>query len=202
MSKGPFIQGLCGVVLLACAAPVHCAQTFANYPLRLPGDYKISALQNEVAIGLQPVESIQDQLTYFHTALSSKGFLPVFVVVRNQSKLDSLLLNKSDISYGLDNSNGASPKENTAGQKAAIASTAAIPFVGAFISIEMAVDASEVKQNLVVRELQSGTLSPGDTVHGFLYIPIPKKGQRPKIDVQIPIAWAGSDKASVVHLSF
>lgn len=66
----------------------------------------------------------------------------------------------------------------------------------------MAKDASEVKQNLMLQELHSRTLSPGDTVHGFLYIPIPKKGPRQKMHIQIPIAWAGSDTTSVLQLEF
>jgi hypothetical protein len=54
----------------------------------------------------------------------------------------------------------------------------------------------------MLQELQSATLSPGSTVHGFLYIPVPKKGQRPKIHLQFPLAWAGSDKTSVVRIDF
>lgn len=189
-------------MLLACAAPAHSAQNFPNYPVRQPSDYSISARQGEVSIGLEPVESDQDQLTYFHTSLSHNGFLPVLVVVHNRSKSDSLLLDKGGISYGVGDSAKAAPKENTAGQKAAIASAGFVPFIGPFISAGMAEDASDVKQNLVLRELQSTTLSPGDTVHGFLYIPVPKKGPRPKIQIQFPVAWAGSNGTSVLRLDF
>ena len=202
MLNGFIIKGLCGVMLLACAAPARSAQKFPDYPVQQPSDYSVSARQDDVSVGLVPVESIQDQLTYFHTALSPKGFLPVLVVVHNRSKSDSLLLDKGGISFGLGNSDEAAPKENTAGQKAAFASTSFIPFVGPFIAMGMAKDASEVKQNLVLRELQSGTLSPGETVHGFLYVPIPKKVPRPKIHIQFPVAWAGSDRTSVLHLDF
>ncbi|HUA97105.1 MAG TPA: hypothetical protein VMA34_02110 [Terracidiphilus sp.] len=202
MLKGPTIQALSGLLLFACTVPGYGAQKFPDFPVRQPGNYSISAQQDEVSVGLDPVESVQDQLTYFHTALSPKGFLPVFVVVHNGSKLDSLLLDKSGISYGLDKEIGSGPKENTAGQKAAIVSSAFIPFIGGFISLGMAEDASGVKQNLILQELQSETLSPGDTAHGFLYIPIPKKGPLPKIQIQVPIAWTRSDKTSVVHLDF
>jgi len=189
-------------LLLTYAVPAHSAQKFPDYPVRQPSDYSTSVRQDEVSIGLVPIDSVQDQLTYFHTALSPKGFLPVLVVINNRSKSDSLLLDKGGISYGLGDYDEAAPKENTAGQKAAFASTSFIPFVGPFIAMGMAKDASEVKQNLVLRELQSRTLSPGETVHGFLYIPIPKKGPRPKIHIQFPVAWAGSDRTSVLHLDF
>ncbi len=202
MFNRSIIPRLCWLMILTCVAPAHSAQKFPDYPVRQPSDYSISARQEEVSIGLQSVESVEDQQTYFHTALSPNGFLPVLVVVHNQSKSDSLLLDKAGISYGLGDPGKAAPKENSVGQKVAISSTAAIPFIGPFIAMGLAKDASEVKQNLVLRQLQSGTLSPGDTVHGFLYIPIPKKGPRPMIHIQFPVSWAGSDKTSVLHFDF
>ncbi len=197
-----FIPSLCGIILLASAAPVRSAQEFPDYPVRQPHNYSISARQDEVSIGLEPVESVQDQQEYFHSALSPKGFLPVLVVIHNRSKHASLLLDKGEISYGLGDSEVTSPKDNTAGQKAAIVSTALIPFIGPFISLGMAKGNSEVKQNILRRELQSITLSPGDTASGFLYIPIPKKELRRKIHIQFPIIWVGADRTTVVHLDF
>jgi hypothetical protein len=167
-----------------------------------PSFYSFSARQDGVSIGLEPLEDVQDQLTYFHSALTPRGFLPVFVVIHNDSKVDSLLFDSSGISYGLDSSSGVAPKQYTGGQKAGMAVSAAIPFAGPYIFAGIAEEASEVRQNLMLQELQSATLSPGSTVHGFLYIPVPKKGQRPKIRVQFPLAWAGSDQTSVVHIDF
>lgn len=202
MINGFSISGLCGFVLFASVATTNSDQKFPDYPVRQPSTYSISAQQDEVSIGLDSVESVQDQLTYFHTTLSPNGFLPVLVVVHNRSKSDSLLLDKGGISYGLGDPDKAAPKENSVGQKVAISTTSAIPFIGPFIAMGLAKDASEVKQNLVLRELQSRTIAPGDTVHGFLYIPIPKKGLRPKIHIQFPVAWAGSDRTSMLHLEF
>ena len=195
-------RGLCWLVFLACVAPAHSAEKFPDYPVQQPSDYHISARQEEVSIGLQPVESVQDQQTYFHTSLSPSGFLPVMVVVHNQSKSDSLLLDTEGISYGTGDPGKTAPKDNSVGQKVAISSAYVIPYIGPFIAMGLAKDASEVKQNMVHRQLRSGTLSPGDTVHGFLYIPIPKKGPRPMIHVQFTVAWAGSDRTSVLHFDF
>ncbi|HKN21347.1 MAG TPA: hypothetical protein VJX73_08020 [Terracidiphilus sp.] len=200
MVKQTGIQAACGLLLLAYGAAALCAQKFPDYPVRQPSDYSISARQEGVSIGIEPVEAVHDQLTYFHTALSPKGFLAVFVVIHNSSTVDSLLLEKSGILYGLDSSNGRGPKERSPGQNTAFVTTALIPWIGPFIAGGIMRDASEVKQNLVVRELQSGTLSPGATVHGFLYVPIPKKAPRPRIRVQIPIAWTASEKTSILSL--
>ena len=202
MSNRSISSGILGLIFLSCSVPVRSAQKFPDYPVRRPSDSSISLRQDDVSIGLVPVESVEDQMSYFHTALSPKGFLPVLVVVHNISKFDSLLLDKGGISSGMVDSAQTAPKENTAGQKTAIASASLIPFIGPFISMGMAKDASEVKQNMLIQELHSRTLSPGDTAHGFLYIPIPKKGPRPKIHLQLPIAWAGSDKTSVLNFNF
>lgn len=202
MLNRSMIPALCGLMLLAYGASAHSTQKFSDYPVRPPSNCSISARQDDVSIGLEPVGVVEDQLTYFHTALAPNGFLPVMVVVHNRSKSDSLLLDKGGISYGLGDPGNATPKENSAGQKAGIASSGFIPFIGPFVAMGLAKDASEVKQNMVVRQLQSQTISPGETVHGFLYIPIPKKGPRPKIHIQFPIAWAGSDRTSVLTLDF
>ncbi len=202
MIHGSGISGVFGVVLFASMAPTNSAQKFPDYPVRQPSSYRVAAQQDEVSIGLDSVESVPDQLTYFHTTLSPNGFLPVLVVVHNRSKSDSLLLDKGAITYGFGDSDKAAPKENSVGQKVAISTTSAIPFIGPFIAMGLAKDASEVKQNLMLRELQSQTISPGDTAHGFLYLPIPKKGLRPKMQIHVPIAWAGSDKTSMLHLEF
>ncbi len=208
MLKQPVLYGLGGLGLLACAAPIYGAQKFTQFPVRQANDYKISAQQDGVSVAIQPVESRQDQMTYFHIELSPKGFLPVFVVIHNGSKVDSLLLDESGIRYGLGGSKAEGPNENIVGRNAGIASTALVPLlggfavVGAFVAAGMARDASEVSQNMILQQLQSCTLSPGETAHGFLFIPIPKKGPQPKLQIQVPIAWAGSDKTSVVHLNF
>lgn len=152
-------------------------------------------------IGLELVDKVSDQQAYFHTALSPKGFLPVFVVIQNQSKIYSMLVDKTEISYSLGGSKEAVPKVYTPGKTAAVASAEAIPYVG-LLALGAFANASKIEQNLISQELQSNTLSPGETVHGFLYIEIPKKGPRQKIHIQFPIAWSGSDRISTVKLDF
>jgi hypothetical protein len=153
--------------------------------VRRAGACAIFTRQDQVTIGLRPVDTVQDQLTYFHIASSTKGFLPVHVVIHNRSTTDSLLFEKSAISYTSGN-NG--PAENTAEQKAGISVASAVPFVGAFVAMGIAETESQVKQNLMLQELQSDTLAPGETIHGLLHIAIPKRGPRPKLHIQFPIA--------------
>lgn len=200
--KRTIISGLWGLALIPFALTAMGGQKFPDYPLRPAGDYAISIRQDEVTVGLDPVEKEEQQLTYFHIALSPRGFLPIFVVIHNESKTDSLLIDKSGVSYSTDLSGSDGPAENTASQKAGIVTTSAIPWIGAFLAAGIAQDQSEVKQNLILRELQSRTLGPGETMHGFLYVSVPKKGPRGTLRVEIPVAWSGSNQTSVVNLSF
>jgi hypothetical protein len=196
MLKRSLVAGLAAFALSPFA--VFSAQKFPHYPVQHVGDCAVVARQDGVAIGVQPVDSVQDQMTYFHVALSPRGFLPIFVIIHNQSKDDSLLLDKSAISYGTDNG----PVENTAGQKAGVTITSAIPFVGPFIAMGLAESESQIKQNLILRELQSDTLAPGETMRGFLYVAVPKKGPRQKLRMQFPIAWSASGRTSTLNLTF
>ena len=154
-----------------------------------------------MTIGLEPVEVVNDQFTYFHTTLSPKGFLPVFVVIQNGSKLNSILFERTDITYGVGVSKETVPKVYTPGETVALASAEAIPYA-AFFALGAFANASEIEQNLISQELQSNTLSPGETVHGFLYLSVPKKGPRPRIHIQFPVSWSGSDKVSVLKMDF
>jgi len=39
-------------------------------------------------------------------------------------------------------------------------------------------------------------------VHGFLYVPVPKKGPREKVHLQVPITKAGTNETFVLNLYF
>ncbi len=175
---------------------------FPDYPIQAASAYKIAAQQGDVWVGIEPVDSVDDQTTYFHTELAPKGFLPVFVLIENRSKTESLMLNKSNIKYGQAPTGDSSPKMETAGEKTQVVTTALIPLVGIFVGLGIERNATDTKQNMILNEMRSGTIAPGKSAHGFLYIPIPRKGERPKLRVEIPIAWSGSDGKSQVNLEF
>lgn len=199
---------LSGCVLLSLLTPGYAADKFPEFPLRAASDYSVFVQQDDVMIGLQPVENINDQQTYFRTEFSRKGFVPVFLVIHNGSKSESVLFDKSKISCDLQNSSNTMPKAGIKGAASAeIFDMAAVPFgpvsvIAAPLVLELYADASHVQQNLLLKEVQSQTISPGESAHGFLYISIPKKGVRQKIDIHIPISWAGSDRTSTLSLSF
>jgi hypothetical protein len=50
----------------------------------------------------------------------------------------------------------------------------------------------DIQQNILKKELQSQTLSPGAARYGFLYLPIPK-GAAPRDKIQLKIRLKRSD---------
>ena len=190
---------LCTFVSLSIV-PVYGQSTFADYPARPASEYAISAQTGGLTMGVEAVDDVKDQRTYFHTELPKKGFVPVFVVIQNGSNADSFLFDKTKVRYGSADTGVSTPKE---GSKAGKSLTlAAIPFVGLFASLRVITDASEVQQNFLKKEIQSTTLSPGTSARGFLYIPVPKNTPRQKIHLSVPISKAGADDTFVLDLVF
>jgi hypothetical protein len=188
------------ILALSLIAPVCAAAEFPDYPVHKAREYDISTGTAGVTIGIQPLEDLSEQQNYFHTELAPKGFIPVFVVIQNGSHEESFLFDKTKVRCGADDSNVATPKEGSKAGKALAAS--AIPFVGIFASMQIISNASQVQQNFLRKEMQSTTLSPGASAHGFLYVPVPKKTARQKIHLRVPITRAGTDDTFNLDLEF
>lgn len=203
MPRTDLVRIACTLVALFLVQPVYASDKFPDYPIRPAGDYGITAEKAGLTIGVQPVEDLKEQKTYFHTELTPKGFVPVFVVIQNGSSGDSFLFDKTGITYGESESDGSAPDAHSkAGQATAVASLAALSFVGAVVAAKLMANATEVQQDILKKEVQSKTLSPGGSVHGFLYVPVQKKGPREKIRLRVPISRADTDETFVLDVVF
>jgi hypothetical protein len=192
-----FVRVLCALVLLLIL-PAYPQSVFPDYPARPVSDYAVSAQAAGFTIGMEALDDVQKQRTYFHTALPKKGFVPVFVVIQNGSNGDSFLFDKTKVRYGPADARVSTPKEGSkAGQSLALA---AIPFVGIFGAMRVISNASEVQQNFLKKEIQSTTLSSGASASGFLYIPVPKNTPRQKIRLRVPISKAGLEETFTLDL--
>ena len=146
---------------------------------------------------MEPVENPKDQDTYFHAALTAKGFLPVFIVIENNSTEDSFLFDKTSLTFG------STPESRSkAGEGIGLVSAVAISPVGMLVAAKLISNASQVQENLLKKEVQSRTLSPGTSTHGFLFAPVPKKGFREKLNLQVPITRLSTNEKLVLDLSF
>jgi hypothetical protein len=179
---------------------VSSLQSFPNYPAKPANECPVSSQKLDVTIGLEPVENSKIQQTYFHADLAKKGFVPVLVVIENGGAADSLVFDKAKVTYGPADSAPTVP--SAAPSAAKMIAVAAIPVLGVLSSAKMISDSSEVRQNLLRKEIQSTTLSPGTSTRGFLYLAIPKKTPRGKIALRVPIAKASTDETFEIDLVF
>jgi hypothetical protein len=189
-------------ILVACSlvSPLYAIDEFPDYAVRQADTYAVTTQKANLVIGVQPIEDLKEQRTYFHTELAPKGFLPVFVVIQNGSSADSFLFDKAKLTYGPFGAGVSTPKSGSkAGESLALS---AIPFVGLVAALKVISSASQVQQNILKKELKSTTLSPGASAHGFLYIPVPKDGHRQKINLRVSITRADADEATVLDLIF
>jgi hypothetical protein len=174
--------------------------TFPDYPIKRARECPVSAENIGVVVGLEPVESSQAQEIYFHVELAKKGFVPVFLVIENGTSTNSFIIDKTMVTYGISDFTISTPlTESGAGKAIALS---AIPFVGPFAGAKIISGASQIQQNLMKKEIQSTTLSPGASVHGFLYVPIPRKNPRGKITLRVPISKAGTNEHFDLNLVF
>jgi hypothetical protein len=191
------------LVTLSLVQPASVADKFPDYPVRQATDYPTKAEQAGLAIGVQPVEDLKEQKTYFHTELTPKGFIPVFVVLQNASDGESFLFDKSGITYGPADSSLSTPDAHSkAGERVAKASLATLSVTGALVAMKMISDASWIQENIVKKELQSKTLSPGTSTHGFVYVPSPKNAPREKIMLRFPVTRTSTGETISLELVF
>lgn len=200
MVNNTLASTLLALIAFLLAPSRGAASTIPDYPLSQPGDYAVSTRASGLTIGVKVVEDPKDQETYFHAEFKAKGFVPIFLVIQNESGEGSFLFDKTKVTYGPADSTLSTPKTGSRGGDAFAA--AAIPFVGIFAVPKIISNAAEVQHNLLKKEVQSTTLSPGKSVHGFLYIPVPRDAPREKIHLRVPITRAGADETVVLDLVF
>ncbi len=201
------VVGTC--LTLSLVSPVYAAEKFPDYPVRPAGDYAVKAEQAGMTVGLQPVEDPKEQKTYFDTELTPKGVIPVFIVMQNGSTGDSFLFDKTKVTYGPADSSLSTPKMGEKAAKGAVivgtASALAISPAGMVVAIALAskaVHGTQIQESILKKEMQSKTLSPGVSAHGFLYVQVSKKGPREKIHLQIPMTRTGTEEPVVFDLFF
>jgi hypothetical protein len=142
--------------------------TFPDYPVKHAKECLITVEKTGISVGLEPVDNTQAQQTYFGTSLTKKRFVPVFVVIENGDGSNSLLFDKTKVTYGAALALTAAQTGSGFVKSAALS---AIPFFGHFAAAQTISNASQIQSNLIRKELQSTTLPPGTSAHGFLYVP-------------------------------
>jgi hypothetical protein len=177
------------------------AASFPQYPVKPTRDYPSAVEKSGLVIAAVPVEEQKDQHTYFGINLRSKGYIPVLLVIENQTSTESFLLNKDSLTYSR-SSNSASTLANPANpsrMEKAVRVVGAVPSMYTFMATIATSKFKEHRQSLLKTELQSVTLSPGVSVHGFIFVPEHSGySSRQKIQLTIPFRRSGTNEVVTI----
>lgn len=192
MSRTKSLTVVCTLTVLFVVQPGYASHHFPDYPVRPAGEYTNKVVTPGLIVAVEPVEDLAEQKTYFDSRLSSKGILPVFLVIQNTSATDSYLFDKSAVGLGDAAEVTGKGARKTASQLGS----------GGLVDLSQNNDVTQVRENLMKKEVRSKTLSPGSSVYGFVYVPVPTDAARKKIHLQVPLTNVQSGETEVVNLSF
>jgi hypothetical protein len=184
-----------GSCLFLIVASASAGTKFQPYPDRKAADCSTKADKDGLIVGVEAMENMKDQRTYFGTNLTEKGYLPIFLVVENTSNNDSYLFDKSNVALAGASAGAVKEARSKKGEMFAMFG------IGGIFTMSAITKATEVQQNLLKREIQSKTLSLGISAKGFLYVPVPKEGGRGGISLQIPLVNARTSEVRVINLT-
>ena len=192
MSRTNSLTVICTLAVLFLVQPGYSSHHFPDYPVRPAGEYANKVVKAGLIVAVEPVEVPEQQKTYFNSNLSSMGMLPVFIVIQNTSATDTYLFDKSAVGLG-----DAAEITGKGTRK-----TASLLGSGGLVDLTLVTDVKQVQENLMKKEVRSKTLSPGSSVYGFVYVPVPTDAPRKKMHLQVPLTNAQSGETEVVNLFF
>ena len=141
------------------------------------------AADEHAEVNLYVVRDQGDQRTYLGTELAQKGVLPVWLSVRNKSAHESIALDFRDVRIDAQGRAIAEPERahapvNTAGEQGVVlvgAALLSLPLL--FGGAKMLSDSSEIKRNIMAKQLYSATIPPGGSASGFVYTAVDPAAQ-------------------------
>ena len=181
---------ICTLAVLFLAQPGYASHYFPDYPVRPAAEYTNKVAKAGLIVAVEPVEDPEQQKTYFGSHLSSAGILPVFIVIQNISATDTYLFDKSAVGLGDAVEVTGKGGGNTALQ------------LGSGGLVDPVNSRIQHGENLMKKGVRSTTLSPGSSVYGFVYVPVPKHAPRKKMHLQVPLTSVQSGEVEVVNLFF
>jgi hypothetical protein len=180
------------------------AASFPPFPVASARTYPIAIEKSALVVAAVPVEDRKDQQTYFGIDLRSKGFIPVFLVVENQRSDESFLLNKESIAYspaGGSQSTLPNPGHPSKADKA-LTVAGAVPTIYSVMATIAASKGKELRQHLLSIELQSATISPAASIHGFIFLPARRAySSRGTIKLTIPLTRPRANEVLTIDLA-
>lgn len=172
---------LCALLIAPLA--LLAAADYPDYPAGRCSAYPHSVRRNGLTICVHPVESAAEQRKYFGTRLDRKGFLPLLVVMENDTPGESFLFRSDSLALRAPEAPAnASQAIVVSGAlvSGAASATGTVLGLGSMgtpipltpLGLDGISNATGIRRNLLRKQLQSQTLSPGERVSGFLYLPV------------------------------
>jgi len=168
------------------------AHKFPDYPVRAAGEYENKVAKASLIVAVEPVDDPAQQKTYFNSHLSSKGILPVFLVLQNNSSADTYLFDSSAVGLA-DAVEISGPGARRIGSRLGS---------GGLVDLTLVTEVTEVRENMMKKQVRSKTLAPGSSVHGFIYVPMPTDAARKQTHLQVALTNAQSGETEVLNLFF
>jgi hypothetical protein len=183
-------------LILSVWAVFCSAASFPDYPVKPASEYPAAIEKSGYVVAAIPVEDRNDQRKYFGLDLRSRGLIPLFLLVENRTADNSVLLKKDSLMYSPAGKSGSTLPDAAKSSRVdkTVTALSYVPSVYMFMSIIVSSKTKERRQHLLETELQSATVSPGQSVHGFIFLPA-KRGylSRKKMQLNITLVKSGSD---------
>ena len=190
MSRTTSTQATIVSLALLCMLCGGCTTTLPPYPVRPLTGYPHRVVQGGLALAVQPLRTEAERERYFGVDLVDEGVLPVFVLAENRSSTSSFLLSPENFRLGNAKSppsGEGGPGRDPIGLHIAAAATLSPVLIVAYSTLES--KGHQINQTFELNKLRDTTLSPGETVSGFVYFPYPDEARAAKtwrVDAEAP----------------
>jgi hypothetical protein len=151
-------------------------------PFPTPSEAQVArATLGTTEIAIHPVTASEDQLKYFGTRTTSRGFVPVWLNAANRHPTASILIDPAEFKIA-PGTGGARPIEAENRVERAVERPTAIaglvlslpaPIIAAPFNIaaaQMRSEQEEAKRNLVSKQFFARSLGPNESASGFIYV--------------------------------
>ncbi|MGA2992479.1 MAG: hypothetical protein ABSD88_18580 [Candidatus Korobacteraceae bacterium] len=191
------------LVVSVLISGVCAEQQFADFQPLAASQYPSYQEHQGIGIAVVPVFDVSSQNRYLGINLLGRGFLPIYIVIENHSNLQGAILLRDEVLYSHDDSAAVRRSEQQArpspsGARWAMAE-GGIP--GRIVALHWLSKMSDVRMNLLKKELQSQTVAPGKAGGGFVFAPI-GKGSKAAKEVLLDVPMRSTSSNESIHFYF
>ena len=175
--------------------PPDKVRPLASYPLKVE--------QQRLTVAVSALER-NEVKEVFGSDIVDDGVLPILVMAENRNPSTSFVLARNKVVVADANAvpsgktGVGQTKEGVGGALSAAGVLLMSPL--ALVGTKLASDAGTVFHGMGLKELQSHTVDPGQQVHGYVYVPIPKEVRGNQVSLRAIIE--ATDTSNFKSLTF